>query len=77
MLRSKDQILNSETTNIVRHLKDEKIKYPNIEFRVFMVAPKVHSDVADFFRYKAETDNAKILPLTINKTADLIKTMRK
>jgi hypothetical protein len=74
MLKSRDQILNSETTNIVRHLKLEKIKYPNVEFRVFMVAPRVHQDVADFFKYKAETEKANILPLTITKTASLIKT---
>jgi len=73
MLRTKDQILNSETTNIVRHLKNEERKYPNLQFRVFMVAPRVHSDVADFFKYKAQTENVKILPLTITKTVYIIK----
>lgn len=72
MLKSKDQILNSETTNIVRHAKDEERKY-NIEHRVLMVAPRIHIDVARYFRYEVKEDEARIIPLTINKTGNLIK----
>ncbi len=71
MLRSKEQILNSETTNIVRHAKAEEAKY-SITHRVIMVAPRVHVDVARYFKFEIMTDDAKIIPLTINKTATMI-----
>lgn len=71
MIRSKDQILNSETTNIVRHAKAEEDKY-NMSHRVIMVAPKIHIDVARFFRYEIKEENARIIPLTISKTTNMI-----
>ena len=70
MQTGKNQQLNSETTNIVRHSKQEESK-TGISYRVLMVAPRIHADVIDFFKYKIATDNAKILSLSIDKTVDL------
>ena len=71
MIKSRNQLLNSETTNIVRHAKEETDKY-NILHRVIMIAPHIHSDVVDFFKYKAVSEEAHIIPLTIEKTMNII-----
>ena len=70
MITSKSQQLNSETANIVRHMKSEEQKY-EVPYRVMMIAPVVHSDVIEFFRFKAITDNANIASITIDKTIGL------
>ena len=70
MITSKSQQLNSETANIVRHMKNEEQKY-EVPYRVMMIAPVVHSDVIEFFRFKAITDNASIASITIDKTIGL------
>lgn len=67
----RDQQLNSETTNIVRHMLNEKTKN-GIEYRVAMVAPKVHEDVVDYFGYSASRNEVKITALTIACITDLI-----
>ena len=71
MQRGRNQQLNSETTNIARHVKNEKNNH-NLDYRVMMVAPYVHPDVADYFMYKLKTENVKLTTLTIAKTIDLI-----
>ena len=71
MLSGRDQQSNSETTNVARHAREEEQKL-KIGFRVVMVAPRVHADVADFFRYKVITDNARLMPLSIERTVGLI-----
>ena len=71
MLTSRQQQQNNETTNIVRHVKEEESK-TNLKYRVMMIAPNVHSDVADFFQFKAIRDEVKITPLTIERTIGLL-----
>lgn len=64
MITSKAQQLNNETSNIVRHLKNEEAK-TNLRYRVMMIAPRIHVDTTDFFQYKAEREKLKITPLSI------------
>ena len=72
MITSKAQQLNNETSNIVRHVKDEESK-SNLKYRVMMIAPRVHTDVADYFQYKAERESLKITPLSIERTIGLFR----
>ena len=59
-IRGRNQQLNSETTNIARHVKRQKEEH-NLDYRVMMVAPYVHSDVADYFMYKLKTEGVSII----------------
>ena len=70
MLRNRNQQLNSETTNIIRHIEEAK-KEINIEYRTSMIAPYIHIDTIEFFQYKLNTKNIKILPLTIERIVGL------
>ena len=70
MLTSRQQQQNNETTNIVRHVKEEESK-TQLNYRVMMIAPCVHGDVVDFFQYKANRENVRITPLTIERTIGL------
>lgn len=72
MITSKAQQLNNETSNIVRHVQDEESK-SNLHYRVMMIAPRVHEDVARYFRYEAKEGEAKIAPVTIERTVGLFK----
>lgn len=72
MITSKAQQLNNETSNIVRHVQDEELK-SNLNYRVMMIAPRVHEDVARYFRYEAKEGEAKIAPVTIERTIGLFK----
>lgn len=72
MITSKAQQLNNETSNIVRHVKDEEAK-TNLHYRVMMIAPRVHSDIADFFQYKSDREQLKIAPLSIERTLGLFR----
>ena len=72
MLTSKSQQVNNETTNIVRHVQNEESK-SNLHYRVMMIAPRVHEDVARYFKFEAMEDEAKITPLTIERTIGLFQ----
>lgn len=72
MITSKAQQLNNETSNIVRHVKDEESK-TNLHYRVMMIAPRVHEDVARYFKFEAQEDEAKITPVTIERTLGLFQ----
>ena len=72
MITSKAQQLNNETSNIVRHVHEEESK-SNLHYRVMMIAPRVHEDVARYFRYEAKEGEAKIAPVTIERTVGLFK----
>lgn len=72
MITSKAQQLNNETSNIVRHVKDEESK-SRLQYRVMMIAPRVHEDVARYFKFEASEDEAKITPVTIERTIGLFK----
>lgn len=64
MQSSRDQQLNTETANIVRHVQNEEAR-TGFKYRVAMIAPKVHSDVMRFFAYEANQENVKIAALSI------------
>ncbi len=70
MLCTRDQQLNAETTSVARHAEVEK-KKSGLEFRVMMVAPRIHVDVADYFVYNAERKNVKMTTLSIAKVVGL------
>ena len=71
MQRSRNQQLNSETTNVVRHVEAEK-RENNLDYRVMMVAPYVHPDVIDYFQYQIHSSKTKMLTLTIDRTVGLL-----
>ena len=71
MQRGKNQLLNNETTNIVRHIKDETRKN-GLNYRAMMIAPYVHPDIVEFFSYQADHNVVNIAPLNINRFVTLI-----
>ena len=71
MQRSKNQVLNNETANVARHVKEETAE-TGIEYRAMMIAPYVHPDVASFFQFKAARDKVKIAPLNIDRVVGLV-----
>lgn len=71
MQRGRNQQLNSETTNVVRHVEAEK-RENNLDYRVMMVAPYVHPDVIDYFQYQIHSSRTKMLTLTIDRTVGLL-----
>lgn len=71
MQRGRSQILNSETANIVRHMKNE-MRATKLTYRVMMIAPYVHEDVAEFFQFKASKEKVKIAPINIDSIVGLV-----
>lgn len=71
MLRTRDQQIRNETTAINRHLADASGRY-NQEFKVLMIAPKVHRDTIDYFTYRSKNNNLKMVTLTISKFVGLL-----
>ncbi len=71
MQRNRNQILNSETTNVVRHIEKEQ-KETNLDYRLMMIAPYVHPDVISYFKYHIISDSAKILSITIERVVGLL-----
>ncbi len=71
MQRGKNQILNSETANVARHVKEET-KDTGIEYRALMVAPYVHPDVVAFFQFIISKNQVRIAPLNIEKIVGLV-----
>lgn len=71
MQRGKNQILNNETANVARHVK-EQTQETGIKYRAMMIAPYVHPDVADFFRYKISQLKVNIAPININRMVGLV-----
>ena len=70
MQRGRTSQMNSETTNIVRHVKDEE-KRTGLSYRVAMIAPCVHPDVVDFFQYKHSREGVRIVTVNIDLMASL------
>ena len=70
MQRGRSQQLNSETTNIARHVRKEN-QGGVVNYRVMMVAPVVHPDVIDYFKYASHTNNVSLLTATINRVVGL------
>ena len=48
LIRNKTQQLNNETTSVIRHFKDDKIKYD--EKYLSFIAPIVHEDTKQYFQ---------------------------
>lgn len=72
MQRGRASQMNSETTNVVRHVKEEEQR-TGLSYRVAMVAPYVHPDVIDFFQYKHSRENVKILSINIDWITEMFK----
>jgi len=72
MQRGRTSQMNSETTNVVRHVKDEQ-KRTGLSYRVAMIAPYVHPDVVDFFQYKHTREGVKIVSINIDWITNLFK----
>ncbi len=70
MQKGRNQQLNNETTNIVRHVEIEKEKC-GLDFRVLMIAPVIHIDVTRFFKYMVVSEDAKIIPASIERSTQL------
>lgn len=70
MQKGRNQQLNNETTNIVRHVEIEKEK-TGLDFRVLMIAPVIHIDVTRFFKYMVVSEDAKIIPASIERSTQL------
>lgn len=70
MQRNRNSQLNSETTNVVRHVHEEE-KRTKLSYRVIMVAPSIHPDIVDFFKYKHLTENIKIISISIDWIVNL------
>lgn len=71
MITSREQQSNAETSNVARHAREEEQRM-KINYRVMMVAPRVHSDVADYFLFKVEREGAKMVTLSIERTVGLL-----
>lgn len=71
MQRGRNSQMNSETTNIVRHVKGEE-KKTGLSYRVAMVAPCIHPDIVDFFQYKHTRDGVKIIAVNIDILSSLL-----
>lgn len=51
LINNREQLLNQETTNLVRHLKNVNGD------QLFLLAPKIHEDVKMFFDYQSSIQN--------------------
>jgi len=72
MIKNRNQQLNSETTNVCRHMQNVIKEYQK-EVKTMMIAPYVHPDVANYFKYRAFEDKLKIAPISINEFVELVK----
>ncbi len=70
LLRGRNQILNSETTNVARHVKAE-MKDTELTYRAAMIAPYVHPDVASYFQFTIIKNNVQIAPISIDRAVGL------
>lgn len=71
MLCTRAQQENAETTSVARHAAEEKKKF-NIDFRVAMIAPRVHIDVANYFCYNSFVNDVKMTTLSIDRTVGML-----
>lgn len=70
MLRGRSQILNSETTNVARHVKAE-MKETGLTYRAAMIAPYVHPDVTSYFQFTISKNEVQIAPINIDRAVGL------
>ena len=69
MIKNRNQQLNSETTSIARHMKENYDK----DLRTLLIAPYIHWDVALFFKFCAKEFSSKLAPITIANFITLIE----
>ncbi|MDD4575231.1 MAG: AlwI family type II restriction endonuclease [Bacteroidales bacterium] len=69
MAKNSKQQENSETSNIVRHMAELKA-VTGIEYRMALIAPLIHYDIATFFQFRCATSKEKIAPISIDKFVD-------
>ncbi len=65
MIRNKAQQLNNETTTVARHLLNLK-KTKNKNYRAIMIAPFVHWDTVNYYKYTSYIEKVKMLPVSIS-----------
>lgn len=70
MIKNKNQQINSETSNVSRHLQDFKAR-SNIDFGLTLVAPYIHRDTCDYFEYTASRKHQNVCPLSISRIVEL------
>lgn len=69
-IRDRTQQLNSETTNLTRHMKDLQNRTDKI-YHMSLVAPYIHADVCDYFQFKSISTGLGICPLTISRLVEI------
>jgi len=72
MIRARNQQLNSETTNLTRHLEDVELQTQR-KFSLTLIAPYVHRDTLDYFRYIATSLDFSVCPLSISRLLEIIQ----
>lgn len=72
MIKNRNQQLNSETSNLSRHLEDMESR-SGTSFGMTLVAPYIHRDTCDYFEYTASRKNVKVCPLKISRILELIQ----
>lgn len=70
MIKNKNQQINSETSNVSRHLQNLKTR-SGIDFGLTLVAPYIHRDTCDYFEYTASRKHQKVCPLTIPRVVEI------
>lgn len=70
MQRGRNQILNSETTNVARHIKAEMAE-TGLSYRAMMIAPYVHPDVTSYFQFTINKNEVQIAPINIDRAVGL------
>ena len=71
-LKNRDQQVNSETSNLSRHLESMESR-TNVRFGMTLVAPYIHYDTCDYFGYTAVRRNVDVCPLTISRIIELLQ----
>lgn len=70
MIKNRNQQINSETSNISRHLQDMKQR-SGIDFGLTLIAPYIHRDTCDYFEYTASRKKQNVCPLTISRVVEI------
>ena len=64
LITTRNQMLNSETTNLIRHVKSDKAN------SLIFLAPKIHDDVKMWFKYSNDTEDIEIQAKTFDEFLD-------
>jgi len=72
MIKSRNQQLNSETSNLSRHLQELEERSGTV-FGMTLVAPFIHKDTCDYFVFVASQRSKDICPLAIQRVVELVQ----